>query len=426
MKDNNLLLIYINAIIMTLFFIITCVSIVLLFKIIKERKKFSKILLIISTIISGLICTIFATEARTLKFSRELPDIIEKVLNIPVFVYIIIFVIFISFIVFTYINYNLDKKRKLSNASIKESLDKLPTGLCFARINGRVILSNNKMNHLSHIIIGMDLQNAMNFWNILSSGEVTEDIERLEYGENPSFKLNNGKIWTFSYTKLNDIIQIVASDTTELSEINSELKLRKEELLVLNDRLFKYGESVDELTRTKERIEIKVNIHRELGQAILATKSYLADKSNDSQSIINIWKKNIAMLKRQIEYVGNETPVSEFLKAAENAGAEVKITGNIPTDIDQNRLFVRAAVECLINSIRHANATTLYITVKEIENEIVIIYENDGEKPKQKIIEGGGISSLRYETEKLCGKIEIVSNPSYSLMIYLPKRKEKN
>ena len=55
-----------------------------------------------------------------------------------------------------------------------------------------------------------------------------------------------------------------------------------------------------------------------------------------------------------------------------------------------------------------------------------IIYENDGEKPKQKIIEGGGISSLRYETENLCGKIEIVSNPSYSLMIYLPKRKEKN
>ena len=65
---------------------------------------------------------------------------------------------------------------------------------------------------------------------------------------------------------LEGIFQLNAADTTRIYAVTEELRQKNIELAALNLRLRKYGENVDELTRSKERLETKSRIHGELAQ----------------------------------------------------------------------------------------------------------------------------------------------------------------
>ena len=140
-----------------------------------------------------------------------------------------------------------------------------------------MILSNSRMNELSHAVVGRDLQNAELFWQILSGGEVRPEVKRLSFGNYPNFRLKDGTVWTFSREKLDGFIQLTAADTTLQQSLTDELREKNLDLAAMNLRLRKYGENVDELARSKERLETKVRIHGELGQALLAARRYLVD-----------------------------------------------------------------------------------------------------------------------------------------------------
>ena len=49
---------------------------------------------------------------------------------------------------------------------------------------------------------------------------------------------------------------------------------------------------------------------------------------------------------------------------------------------------------------------------------------NNGEPPKEKIIEGGGLSSLRGLVEREAGKMTIEIIPTFKLKIIMPKEKQ--
>ena len=411
-----------RALLMSALFVAANLAFVMLLRIIKQKRAIcAKILLPVVSVLNSFFCVIFATEARVTKFSRELPEIVKTVCEMPLIVCILLIAASLGYVAFVFFSDLKFRKTNLSRASIKESLDKLPSGLCFYRENARPILINDVMYDLCYKIVGRDLQNATLFWMILSGGNVLPEIERLSFGEHPSFRLTDGRVWTFSRAELEDVIQLVAADTTDLSDINQELKIRIAELSVINKRLREYGEQVDELTRAKERVDIKAEIHRELGQALLVTRRYVLDGSENSDAPIFIWKKNVAMLVREASYTDEDMLLSDFLDSAHNAGVKVEFSGNLPEDKKQNSLCLMAAVECLVNGVRHADAKTLYITASETENEISITYENDGALPKGDIVEGGGLSSLRNKSERLGGRMVVRSTPRFSLSIILPK-----
>ena len=411
-----------RALLMTLLFVSTNAAVVLFIRLVKRKQLLhAKVLLPVVMAVNTFFCVMFATEARATKFSRELPEIVKNVCEMPIIVCILLLLVSFGYLVFAYLSDLKFRKTNLSRASIKESLDKLPTGLCFYLENGKTVLVNNTMEGLCFKIVGRDLQNAKLFWEILTEGEVLPEIERISSGEHPSFRLTDGRVWTFSRAELEDVIQLVAADTTDLSDINQELKIRIAELYAINKRLREYGEQVDELTRAKERIDIKAEIHRELGQALLITRRYVLNETDSSDAPIFIWKKNVAMLIREASYTDEDMLLSDFLDSAHNSGVKVELSGELPTDKKQTALCLMAAVECLVNGVRHADTKTLYITARETENEISITYENDGALPKGDIVEGGGLSSLRQRATRLGGTMVVKSTPRFSLIITLPK-----
>jgi len=93
-------------------------------------------------------------------------------------------------------------KESITRASIKESIDNLPMGLCFSTKNGIVLLSNRSMNQLCHKITGSELQDGEFFWEkVMEKRRKFEDSLEVT-GQIHILQLNNGKLGPFPETQL--------------------------------------------------------------------------------------------------------------------------------------------------------------------------------------------------------------------------------
>ncbi|MBQ2828988.1 MAG: hypothetical protein IJF20_07055 [Clostridia bacterium] len=316
------------------------------------------------------------------------------------------------------------RRTSISHNSVKESLDNLPTGLCFSNPNGMVRLSNYRMNSLSHIIAGEELQDAKTFFEQLKSGKVEETVECLSGGDEPVFRIPDGTVWMFSRKEIDEeTVQLTAIDITSLYNLSEDLRDKNRAIEGMNNRLRKYGETVDSTTRAKERLETKIRIHNSMGQALLTTRHCLNLPNTDFQFIIDMWKKNISVLRPDGEYTEAVNPLESLIKAGEFAGVNVEIKGGLPDDDRAKQLFVVASAEALTNAVRHAKAKNLYVDFYEKCGVCYAEFTNDGDVPEKEITEGGGLGSLRSKVESSGGEMLTEISPRYKLKVSVNKER---
>ena len=407
----------------TLCFVALCLCVFIGFTAYRKRFVLPKILMPIGSIVSGIAVVFYSAILRVSRMNKpasaladafgKWPVIIPILFSLGIFVYGF-------FVLYREAQY---RKNILTRTAIKEGIEKISSGLCFYEESGRVVLMNHRIDTLCHEIVGRDLQNAALFWEILSGGEILETVERLSDGENPSFRLADGSVWAFAREDLGGIIQLAAGDITGLQAINDELKEKNTALAALNKRLREYGENVDELTRSKERLEIKVHIHRELGQTLLASRQYLLDDDGTHSAPIDGWQRNIAMLRKEAEMPQDENPMAMLTRTVKTMGMNLSIEGEMPEEEWLQNLFVQAASEALINAINHANATTLFVRFSGETDTYTAQLRNDGTKPEAEIVEGGGLGSLRRKIEGAGGEMTVTHIPEFILTVTLPKER---
>ena len=336
--------------------------------------------------------------------------------------YVPIWIVNIIYLVYIIVAEYKTRKNTISPLSVKESFDNLPTGLCFARSNGMVQLVNYQMNELSYIILGNDIQNANVFWETVCDGKLNKGISRLVTGDKPELRLPDDSVWVFSREDLGVTTQIVATDMTNYYRLANTLQRKNEELELMSERLRKYGENVDEYTRSKERLETKVLIHNEIGQALLTTRRTLNSDDGDLKTVLDIWNRNISVLRMETAPQNKEDYLGELIKAAKSANVEVQIDGQLPEDKDIQQLIVASATEALTNAIRHADAGKLFVEIDSTRKYYIACISNDGKIPDGPVTEGGGLSSLRKRIEKIGGLMSVSWEPVFKLTIKIPKK----
>ncbi len=397
-------------------FLLVCMGGCLFLPTLRRKKLWPKLLLPLSVLICAVPMIIYTAEARANLRHLQIPPISLWLCKQP-----LVLPILSILLVAVYYSYLIREEQRFRNntitrSSIREGVDQIASGLCFYVEGGRVILSNSRMNELCHAVVGRDLQNAELFWQILSGGEVRPGVKRLSFGNYPNFRLKDGTVWTFSRERLDGIIQLTAADTTLQQTLTDELREKNLDLAAMNLRLRKYGENVDELARSKERLETKVRIHGELGQALLAARRYLVDP-NAQEPPLDIWRRNIAMLRKEMASKKAEDPLQILEKAAESAGIELVIRGELPTGRDYRQFFLVVASEALTNAVFHADAKTLFIDLREEASRWIMRFTNDGIQPSLPIVEGGGLSSLRHKAENIGVRMTIESTPEFALIL---------
>lgn len=416
----------VKALFLVVTFVAVCFSVCLMLRTFRRKKRMPKFLVLLCFLLGGAMLILFAAQVKSYHPSWRTSPIVERVTALPVILSILLLLSILTVLLIIAIKEGQIEKNSISRSSVKESLDNLNTGLCFANKIGMVMLINYRMNHLSHTIFGRDLQNANAFWENLCEGEIQSGVTRLSMGANPSFRLPDQTVWTFAREVIDGMTQLTAAQTTQLNKLTEELKEKNAELSVMNHRLRKYGENVDELTREKERLETKARIHRDLGQALLLTRCYLQGESDNSEELIKILKRNIAMLRMESEIPKNDKPLDILMKAARSAGIEVDISGQMPELEDVNRLFFEAATEALTNAVRHADAKMLCIQLSEDDKTYSVCFTNDGNQPQKQIVEGGGLGTLRQKTERIGGTMELLYQPGFVLKLTVLKKRGNN
>ena len=406
-------------------FLELCAGGCLLPVVLRKRKLHPKLITVAGMVLNAAIMLLYVAEARARLRDLEVPAISDRFCALPVLIPAAIFAVILCNLIYLIVWEYRFRKNTITRSSIKEGVDKLTSGLCFYLDGGRVILANRCMQELCFAITGRDLQNAQHFWNILNAGEIQTDVRRLSAGERPSFRLPNGSVWDFARECLSGVIQLTAANTTQIQSVMDVLKEKNTELAALNLRLKKYGENVDELTRSRERLETKARIHSELGQALLSTRRFLSEQDDMQTVPLEMWQRNIAMLRKEAVLKEDEQPLQMLSRIASATGMTIALTGTPPEEEKLQKLFVQAAAEALTNAMSHAHAKKLYIELRETPHDYTVCFKNDGDRPNAEITEGGGLGSLRKKIESEGGTMSVAGIPEFILTITLPKERRE-
>lgn len=208
---------------------------------------------------------------------------------------------------------------------IREAIENYPDGLCFSAGDGRVILTNRKMNSVVVALTGHTITNAEAMWKMVAekaedagdkvpeNAEATEgtaaeektDSESTneaiknpssEYLSNPGegqseylVKLSDDSVWQFRRTKIrrgySDFFQYEAIDVTELFEISKELSENNEKVKALQDRQREVLKTIVKNNVKDELLHAKMKIHGRMGELLIQTRNVLEeneDKNTDS------------------------------------------------------------------------------------------------------------------------------------------------
>lgn len=312
---------------------------------------------------------------------------------------------------------------------IKESFDNIPIAVCFFDSRGIVRLINRQMLQLTAQLLGSHVQSLSELHYILHNPPPS--VEQLS--DAPFvYRFPDGKIRRFSEEAVTDsegsvFIQVIASEVTELIDMQNELRADNLRLSEANHRARLLYENMAEIVREEEILAMKMRIHDDIGHSILAARQAL--QKNESLEAIRanaaVWEKSIELLNHANLHAEEPDALAYALSRAEILGLKVIITGELPKESYTHYLLTLAIRECITNCVRHAGSDELYVNITLQNNTHTAVITNNGAPPPAEICEGGGLSALRKRLEKSGGTMTVRSFPRFSLTITLPAKEEK-
>ena len=410
-----------KTIIATLFFLTLVAGICTSILVGTKQGRIKLILLPVCTAVIAIMLLLYASVIRAERAPAHIPAVSLWFEQQSVIFPLLVWLAIAAFFIMVMVEEVNRRKTAITLSSIKESLDHLDTGLCFSQPNGLVMLTNHRMNELSHAIFGQAIQNANLFWQSLAGDPPVEGVERIAAGEQPEFCLPDGSVWTFRKEVLDGAVQITAANTTRQHQLVHELQEKHHDLETMNARIRSYGDKVDEYVIARERLETRVNLHGFLGRALLMTRHYLQYESGDPKRIIDIWQRNIDVLRLEAEPQQETDSIASLRNAAQAIGMQVHVSGHLPENAQQRKLIAAIGAETLTNAVRHAGAKQLWIDVEETDVAYMIRYTNDGMVPPGPVTEGGGLSTARRKIEASGGRMLIETVPRFELTIIFEK-----
>lgn len=309
--------------------------------------------------------------------------------------------------------------KQLGFNAIKESFDRLPTGVCFFDRTGSIVLCNRQMYQLSRYLLDSDMQYLGEVQEALSAP--AGGIVRIPDIDN-TYRFPDKTVWRFEKTEVTDrygtsYIQLTAADVTELQCALEQLTVDSKKLQEDAEKLKQLSDNAGALAREKELLDAKSAMHDGLAACITLTKQYITGEFDgmDPGVVCHAWEEVMAF-RDAIRLPARK----KLLDSAKISGVTVRIRGQEPTDGEAELLYTAMQV-CLNNAIQYAKATEISANIWENEGSYTVVIRNNGKPPEKEITEGGGLTNLRHRIEKSGGKMTVQSLPRFSLTIEIPK-----
>lgn len=325
------------------------------------------------------------------------------------------------------------RRERIGRASIKESLDNLPSGICFADQSGLVILSNRQMYRLCYTLMGVDLQHISELLDALEKPQA--GIQSVGADTNV-YRFPEGKVWKFTQSSITDAdgnayTQVLAVDVTALYEKEDELEQENRRLEEVNARARNLYAQLDNIVREEENFAVKTHVHDEMGELLGLTRNMLTQRELPPERLKALGKRweHIgdtlgAVGKQDGDAFDSDKTLAELTEGIAGIGVALHVRGEFPQKSGAAYLLTAAVRECAINTVRHAKGSEMTVELTKTPHALTASITNDGLAPAGEVIEGGGLSALRRRIEGTGGSMQVESTPRFRLVITLPGKEE--
>lgn len=303
--------------------------------------------------------------------------------------------------------------------AVKEAFDHLPGGVCFFNKNGFVTLCNHQMYRLVFALTGRDLQSLPELQAILNGDT---PVRRRDHD---IFLLEDDSAWRFSQESVTtrdgeSYTQVVAADVTELYHRQRELEQDNRRLEEYAQRMQRLSANIHTLIREEEILNTKMRIHDDIGRSVIATRRFLQQKRPMEELDLTAWKNAVRLLKHDNELMEEKDALARLITAAKGINIKILLDGELPEHPGAAELLIAAIRECMTNAVRHAGAGELYVKLTCDGDRASAVITNNGTVPEGKIVEGGGLSSLRVRITGKGGTMHVKSVPRFELTVSVP------
>lgn len=261
------------------------------------------------------------------------------------------------------------------------------------------------------------------------------------------FTSDPATIWSGMPTFLAGQVFIVFFTHLAVSEQSARTEVERlvSELEDANQRLRRYALQIEELAITKERNRLAREIHDGLGhhlttiymqiQAAIAvmdtnpqrTRAILTKAQNQTQAALVDVRDSVASLRSlPDEHLPLPERLGNLLKGSELAGISPKLTiMGTPRDLSpQAQLTIfRAVQEGLSNAVKHAQATSVWVTLDYTPEHAVQLTIRDNGVGAEQMDKGFGLMGLRERVNLLKGNFNISTQKGqgFSIKIEVPE-----
>ena len=310
----------------------------------------------------------------------------------------------------------------LSNGAIKETVDMLPVGICFAKEDGTVVLKNLLADSICRELAGGALTDLDRFWTqIEAAGEKQNQVSIVV--------LQSGKAVMFQRCDIEveseQFIQLIACDISEQYRMTVELRDKNQKLLDIQQRMKAFGEMSQRLAMTEEILRARVSIHDEMGHLLLSGK-YCLDRPEtaDRDNLLRLERYTHLLLMNEGEEPDDALPsgIDGAFAAAREMGVKVDLRGNLPQSRAERDILSRAILECAANTAKHGGGDRLSVELTDDRDGLMIVLSGNGTPPDAPITEAGGLSMLRRTVETVSGTMDVRCDPNVTVALRIPKK----
>lgn len=131
------------------------------------------------------------------------PDVVGDIIKLPWLIVPAISIAVFVRVVFGFRRERTRAKRALTPFAVKQALDKLKDGICFANSDGRLVLMNQRMETLARDLVGRYPKSM-------------KELESAATSRSGYFRSSDGREWTFKFSALDEeFTQMTAVCITE-------------------------------------------------------------------------------------------------------------------------------------------------------------------------------------------------------------------
>ena len=318
-------------------------------------------------------------------------------------------------------------ERNRASRMIRNAIDTYPDGICFAKPNGRVVLANRVFNITCSRLTGHGVTNASDMWQELEDIADTEQTDENQ-GE-LMLRPEDGEIWRFRKKQLEvdgtQVVQIEASDVTELAELQDRLTENNRRVSELHDRQRELLKNIVQNNLDNELLNAKIRIHDDFGRLLIMTKNMLDGNHTpaDMESLRRGWTEAVAAMENAAapQAARQQSPREELVRVAELIGCHVEFRGSEPEERKALLLLYAAVREALTNAVRHAGADRLDVDITEDGRRYTVRIRDNGHGGTFPIREGGGLGGLRKRLEQERATLDYEWADGLTLILRIPK-----